>query len=1164
MITLTRPDVPPARVSVRRGSASPQLGVLILALPLLAAAAVVSRPPGDSAALVTVRRDSARTIRFQVTEGTWMSLDVSPDGRTIVFDLLGDLYLLPITGGKARPLTSGRAFDAQPRFSPDGRRVAFISDRSGIPNLWVMDRDGRNPRQLSDLRNIAGSPVSSPTWAPDGCTIVVSQRLGATGPRRVGDVGGMVHERRWLLASYDAETGAMRWITDTSFDRARSTLGPVVAPDGHTIYASVEPYRADWNVVNAWRVERIDRATGAIVPMVASRLGRGGFRPEVSRDGRFLAYVSSSGSSYGLRVLDLKTLRERWVVPEEVEAVDYPYGAFDARDQVPGYAFTPNAAALIIAVGGKIRRIDVVTGRSIVVPFSVDVVRELAPATLHQFTLSDSTVRIRSVMQPTLSPDGNWVAFSALNRVWVMKLASDSGPAEPPRRLTADSVGEFYPSWSPDGEWIAYSTWCDRQGGAVRRIRARRHRTEVAASERLTTDRALYFHTAFSLDGRRIIVVRANPSVQPVLTFNAVQPPESLTVSWLPSSGGVATPIAKVVLPWGPSRLPVEQLYVTKEPDRIYLGLSSFNWHGTDSRVELLVTDSEIAIPSFGDITGVLSPNGQRALITHRWALSEITRPRHSYWTVDTLDVEQAQMRPFGAELGAATRWGRALAPWISWSGNGHRVLFNQGGMLFVGDIRPNGWTAFRRVAIPLRVPVDVPRGTLALCGARIITMRKQAGGASEVIERGDLVVRDNRILAVGPAGTVLLPAGAHRMSLAGKTVLPGYVDTHDHPRVAYGVEGGECWPCLTALAYGVTASRNPAEEHQVYNDVFSLRDRERAGELVAPRIFSTGIPHFRDDRPIRTLGDAKEVVGPLAQFFDAETFKEYTTSSATRVERQLVAEAAAEAGLNATIHTEGIPWGLTAITDGFTGIEHTFTVRLYDDVATFIAKSGAIQTHTFGVMGGLDHLLALPRTPGDLARALRFLPPSARREYQAAAYPSFGVADAASVLPMLTSAAHIVARGGCVGMGSHGNFPGIGFHHEMWLHALGGMSNAEVLRAATACGAAAIGHTNDFGSLEPGKLADLQVLDANPLEDIHNTVAIHYVMKNGRLYNAEDLAEVWPRQKRLGFFRALVRKPKVPAGAATAPASVEEQRGASCGSLPAARCSACMVRPGR
>jgi imidazolonepropionase-like amidohydrolase/Tol biopolymer transport system component len=1055
-----------------------------------------------------------------------MSVDVSPNGRTIVFDLLGDLYTVPITGGKAHPLTSGTAFDAQPRFSPDGRYVTFVSDRGGTPNVWVMDRDGRHPRQLSDLRNTAAdSPVSSPTWTPDGNSIIVSQRLGAARANRIDDLRQLIHERQWLLASYDVRTRKMQWISDTSFQSARRTLGPVVAPDGRTIYAAVEAYHAG-DAVNTWRVERLDRATGVIVPLMTPRVGRGGVRPAVSRDGRFLAYVSSSGSRYGFRILDLRSLRERWLLQERVEVSDYPFGGFDSRDLVPGYAFAPDGTTLIAAVGGHLRRIDLATGRTSIIPFVVDVVRELAPLTVHEGIsgesarsawLTDTSVRVHGVMQPALSPDGTLVAFSALNHVWVMRLPHDNRPAGRPRRLTADSVGEFYPSWSPDGQWIAYSTWQDADGGSIRRVRVDHEMASAGSSEELTSDSALYFHTAFSADGNRIVVVRAEAPAERLLTFSVAEPPRSLTVSWLPATGGPATPVASVALPWGPSRLPAEQLYVRERDDRIYLGLTSFDWHGT-GRKTLVLADSDISIPSYNDITGVLSPDCQRALVTHRWALSEIALPRPSSRAVDTLDVEQAQARAFGSELGAAARWGRAITPWISWSRNGRRVLFSQGGALFVGDVQANRWTEFMRVEVPLLVPVDAPHGMLVLSGARIITMREFGDRQPEVIERGDLVVRDNRIVAVGPKGTVPLPPGARQLDVTDKTILPGYIDVHDHPRITYGVHGAQCWPCLTALAYGVTASRNPAPLHMGYGDVFALQDRERVGQLISPRIFSTGVPHYRDDRPVRTLADAREVVRPLADLFGVETFKEYTTSSSgsTRRERQLIARAAAEVGLKATVHSEGISWGLTAITDGFAGVEHTFAVRLYDDVLSFIAMSGVTHTNTYGVIGGFDYALSLPRAPRDIARALRFLPPSARGRYEAAAYPMSGMSDVERVRPMLTSAAGVAARGGCVGLGSHGNLPGIGFHYEMWLHALGGMPKAEILRAATLCGAAAIGFGQNFGGLESGKLADLQVLDKNPLDDIRNTLTIRYVMKNGRLYNVADLTEVWPEHRSL------------------------------------------------
>src|ERR1700754_137713 len=90
-----------------------------------------------------------RQIPINVDEGTWMDLDVSPDGRTIAFDLLGDIYTMPIGGGTPTRIAEGLAYEVQPRFSPDGRRIAFVSDRGGGDNIWIMNVDGSDKRPLT-------------------------------------------------------------------------------------------------------------------------------------------------------------------------------------------------------------------------------------------------------------------------------------------------------------------------------------------------------------------------------------------------------------------------------------------------------------------------------------------------------------------------------------------------------------------------------------------------------------------------------------------------------------------------------------------------------------------------------------------------------------------------------------------------------------------------------------------------------------------------------------------------------------------------------------------------------------------------------------------------------------------------------------------------------
>lgn len=1105
--------------------------------PTPAACVPAARSTTVDAAL-TDERDPPRLIHFETREGTWMSLDVSPDGTTIVFDLLGDLYTMPITGGRARPITQGPSWDQQPRFSPDGKRIAFISDRGGIANLWLVDRTGRAACQLSHVpHNQSDSPVSTPAWSPDGRTIIVSERWGAhasskllwdTVASRATFALKVRQPGTWIPAAYDVASGRRRWVGDTGATSARPALGGVFSPDGHSFVTAAQPHPYDFaGAPNYWQIDRVEVGTGARAPVMGPALDRSAVRPALSHGGNVLAYLSPSGSRYGVRLRDLQTLRERWLIEERI---DWPRLLGDVAepsrlDLAPGYAFTPDDKSLIVTYGGKIHRIDVATGRSRVIPFVVDVQREVAPMEVHQFRLADTAINTRSVMYPALSPDGAHVAFSALGRLWVMQLPAEGRPAGRPWRLTADSIGEGYPSWSPDGRWIAYSAWEEGQGGMLRRAWVRAPDSPPAPTERLSFDTAAYYGTVVTADGRNVLAVRAAlPPERRTVPYNVrdlsteLSAALSLELVAGPEAGGRtrlvrALPYRATQGPDATSRVPTDQLYLTADATRIHLGLSSFGWDGSDRRTELAIADSSTDLKALSDVSGVFAPNGRRVMLTHHARLSEATRPTGS----DTLNVEEAEQRSFGSAAGAARRWGRAYGPWISWSADGRRVLFVQGGSLVLGEVPDSGWTEFSQIDVPLPVPVDIPRGTVVLRGARLITMsrRPESGPESgpEIIPRGDLVVRDNRIVALGPQGTVPVPKGATVRDISGKTILPGYVDLHDHFTPPYGVHAGQWWGWLIRLAHGVTAVRDPFE-YRDFGVSFQFREMERAGAVVGPRIFSSGGMIYFYERPVQSLADAQAVVYPNANYFGTETFKEY--SFQPWPSRRLVAAAAGAAGLNATTHSDQ----LRAVVDGFTGVEHNLNHVLYDDVLTLIAHSGTTLTNTFLVTAAaLSSVVPTGREPWAYSRMRRFVPPPVREQYSAMWLDysrRSGQLDRGQYNALFRNAAGIAARGGKIGVGMHGEYPGIGLHYELWFLAEGGMPNHEILRSATIVGATAIGHAHDFGSLEVGKLADLQILDKNPLVDIHNTTSIRYVMKNGRLYQAHDLTEIWPRQKPL------------------------------------------------
>lgn len=406
-------------------------------------------------------------------------------------------------------------------------------------------------------------------------------------------------------------------------------------------------------------------------------------------------------------------------------------------------------------------------------------------------------------------------------------------------------------------------------------------------------------------------------------------------------------------------------------------------------------------------------------------------------------------------------------------------------------------------------MPKDRPQGTLALRGARLITMR-----GDEVIENGDVIVRNNRIVSVGARGSVPIPQGATVIDVSGKTILPGFVDPHAHIYApGWGVHRTDLWQLYANLAYGVTAMRDPQTGT---TDAIDYADLVETGGIIGPRLYSTGRGFF-DQEQINSLDDARNALRRNSEFLKTETIKQYLAGDRRR--RQWIVQAARELKLSPT--NEGgadVMLNLTHMLDGYAGEEHSLpTWPLYKDVVQLAVASEITYTPALIVAyGGPTHqeyftsrfdMRAEPKLK-------RFWPASfmEQRTMQAQWRP-----DEFYAFPKLAAdAAKISAAGGRVGIGSHGNLQGIGYHMEMWAFAMGGMSPHEILRSATITGARAIGHLEDLGSLEPGKLADLQVLDRNPLEDIRNTNSVRWVMKNGRLYDALTLDETWPRKRAL------------------------------------------------
>ena len=377
------------------------------------------RPP------VTLPLKTARTHTFTTTKGTWLSLDVSPDGQQIVFDLLGDLYTLPITGGKAVRLTSGMGYDVQPRFSPDGKRVVFVSDRSGGENVWIQSLDGKDTTQLTKGND---HQYVSPEWTLDGKYVVVSRSGGTFGTAKL-----------WM---YHVDGGnGVALTAQPAATPNQKMLGAAFGKDPRYLWYAVR--QGDWqynSVGPQFGLEIWDRENGKTSQMTTRF--RSSFRPALSPDGKLLVYATRFETRTGLRIRNLETQQEDWLAfPVQRDETE----SRAPMDAYPGYSFTPDSKAIVVSYGGEIWRVPVDRSAPTKIPFEAEVKLEMGPEVNFTYRVdTTSTFTAHQVRDIAPSPDGSKLAFSSLGRVYVMDL-----PNGQPKRVSKAEVGEFGPAWSP-------------------------------------------------------------------------------------------------------------------------------------------------------------------------------------------------------------------------------------------------------------------------------------------------------------------------------------------------------------------------------------------------------------------------------------------------------------------------------------------------------------------------------------------------------------------------------------------------------------------------------------------------------------------------------------------------------------------------------------------
>ncbi len=748
-----------------------------------------------------------------------------------------------------------------------------------------------------------------------------------------------------------------------------------------------------------------------------------------------------------------------------------------------GFGWSPDDKNIFIWANGKINKIDISGFNKVVeIPFSCNVKQKVYDVVRFKQQLNPDNFTVNAIRHATTSPDGKWLVFNAVGYLWKKEL-----PNGTPQRISNTKEFEFEPSFSPDGKAIVYVTWNDATGGALYKMNLQ----STSSPEKISSEKAIYRTPSFSADGKQIVFLKEGGSNTMGPAFTS-QP----GIHIISSNGGKANFVSnKGSFP-----------KFNAKGDRIYY----------QSGGGMNITYSSCKIDGSDDRTHIKSTYG-----------SQFTVSPDEKW-IAFIDLHKAYIAAF-PQTGKTIDLGSGTADFpvkqvakdagfnLHWSSDNKQLHYTLGSQYFTINLddrfefianKPDSLFKMPEKGIDagLTLPMDKPQGLIAFTNAHIITMK-----GNEVIDRGTVLVEGNKIKAVGR--NISIPSGTKVINCSGKTIMPGIIDAHAHGNhFNSGLTQQQSWTYYVNLSYGVTTMHDPSANTEW---VFAQSELQKSGTIAGPRVFSTGTILYGADgnfkAVINSLDDAKSAIR-RTKAFGAFSIKSY--NQPRREQRQMVIQAARELGIEVVPEGGSFFYHNTSmILDGHTTIEHNMPVAsLHDDVIQLWKNAGTAYTPTlivsYGAVSG-EYYWYQHSNVWEQKRLAKFTPRNIidTRSRHRTMLPEEEYINGHILVSK--SLKKLNDAGVKINLGAHGQLQGLGAHWELWMIQQGGMSNHDALKTATINPAQSLGLDDWIGSIEAGKLADLIVLEKNPLENIRNSEFIRYTMINGRLYDAETMNEI-------------------------------------------------------